>query len=332
MKIDKIDIKENKLFEIDNIIFNILLKDNTTGKNIIWATDIYEKKGASYRFNNQIFDYLITGNNGELIKPRVKKTKEEQENRIRNKAEVFTPSWMCNLQNNVIDAAWFGRENVFNIAEETTWNTIEEIIVFPEGKNWKDYITDIRMEVSCGEAPYLVSRYDTVTGDVISVKNRIGLLDRKLRIISENINSEEEWIEWCIKAYKSVYGYEWQGDNLFLARENLLYTFVDYYYDKFNKIPSIDIQREIATIISWNIWQMDGIKYVIPCSCKNEEPKYAQINLFGEEEVTKVECLGCKKDNYRRHNGIYSKIMNWNTNRSKMFYKIVEEGSRNGRK
>ena len=22
--------------------------------------------------------------------------------------------------------------------------------------------------------------------------------------------------------------------------------------------------------------------------------------LFGEEEVTKVECLGCKKDNYRR--------------------------------
>ena len=41
------------------------------------------------------------------------------------------------------------------------------------------------MEVSCGEAPYITSRYDTVSGDYIEVPDRIGLLDRKLRVISE---------------------------------------------------------------------------------------------------------------------------------------------------
>jgi hypothetical protein len=29
-------------------------------------------------------------------------------------AEVFTPSWICNAQNNLIDNTWFGRDNVFN--------------------------------------------------------------------------------------------------------------------------------------------------------------------------------------------------------------------------
>lgn len=331
-KIEKIDVKENKIFKIDPIIFNLLLKDNTSGKNIIWATENYLIKGFSYRFDGQIYDYLVTGDNGELIKPRVKKTKSEQEHRIRNKAEVFTPSWLCNLQNNTIDEAWFGRKDVFNITTDTTWTTIKSKIDFPSDKNWKDYILDIRLEVSCGEAPYLVSRYDTVTGEVIAIYDRIGLLDRKLRVISENVDNNEEWFNWTVNAYKSVYGYEWQGDNLLLARENLFYTFIDYYYDKFKIYPDLQRQRTIAEIISWNIWQMDGIKYVIPNSCKNQEIKFAQINLFGEEEIIKNECIGCKKENFKKHNGKYAKIMNWKTNRTNLFYKLVEEGGRNARK
>ena len=52
---------------------------------------------------------------------------------------------------------------------------------------WKDYINNIVLEITCGEAPYLASRYDTTTGEYIFVNNRIGFLDRKLRIINENI-------------------------------------------------------------------------------------------------------------------------------------------------
>lgn len=43
-----IDIKENDLLKIDRSLLDILLKDKTTGNNIIWATDNYSKYGFSY--------------------------------------------------------------------------------------------------------------------------------------------------------------------------------------------------------------------------------------------------------------------------------------------
>ena len=120
------------------------------------------------------------------------------------------------------------------------------------------------MELSCGEAPYLVSRYDTTTGKPILLKRRIGLLDRKLRVVSENTENVEDWYKWAVFAFKSVYGFEWQGDNLLLARENLLYSFCDYYKAKFGGSPSRQQMLEIANIISWNIWQMDGRPQYMP--------------------------------------------------------------------
>ena len=87
----------------------------------------------------------------------------------RDKAEVFTPSWVCNEQNNLVDAARFGRQNVFNRSSGKRWETILEPVQFPRDKIWKDYVDARRMEISCGEAPYLVSRYDTVSGDFIPV-------------------------------------------------------------------------------------------------------------------------------------------------------------------
>lgn len=66
-------------------------------------------------------------------------------------------------------------------------------ILFSPNKNWEDYIKSIRLEISCGEAPYLISRYDTVTGKTIDIKNRIGLLDRKFRVLNENVDDCDEW-------------------------------------------------------------------------------------------------------------------------------------------
>lgn len=87
---------------------------------------------------------------------------------------------------------------------------------------WTDYVLSTRLEISCGEAPYLVSRYDTITGQPINIIDRIGILDRKIRVINENTYTENDWMYWVLKAYQSIYGFELQGDNLLLARENLL--------------------------------------------------------------------------------------------------------------
>lgn len=316
-----VDIKEENLLLIDMQILNILLFDHSSKKNIIWATDNYQQYGHGFGFSDEITIEKITGNYGEIIKPRSKKTNEEKNKRIKENAEVFTPSWVCNSQNNLVDDAWFGRKNVFNKSDKDSWETIEDKIIFPENKSWQDYINSTRLEISCGEAPYLVSRYDSVTGKIIKIKDRIGLLDRKLRIVSENIDDESEWVEWSIKAMKSVYGYDWQGDNVLIARENLLYTFIDYYKDKFSKKPGLELVEKVTEIISWNIWQMDGLKFVIPNSCKNE--KKVELTLFGEIEHSE-ECLGCKKNKNKNHNGIYCKVMNWKTNRSIKFISLIK--------
>lgn len=318
----RVDVKENKILEMDASLLSMLLKDNSSGKNLIWATDNYAQKGFGYGSNDYITTYAITGANGNLIKPRTEKTKQEQLSRVRDKAEVFTPSWICNKQNNLVDNAWFGRENVFNTETEKGWATNEEKVTFPDGKTWQDYVKTQRLEITCGEAPYLASRYDTVTGKVIPVKNRIGLLDRKLRIVSENADGEQEWYAWAKEAYKSIYGYDWQGDNVLLARENLLFTFCDYYEDKFGVYPIRESLREIAEILAWNIWQMDGLKFVIPESCHNET--WVDYTLFGEETHETI-CEGCKTDNHNKHNGIYCYVKDWETGKKIKFVSLLKK-------
>lgn len=326
-----IDIKENDLLKIDRSLLEILLKDKTTGKNIIWATDNYSKYGELYTSEKEIKIELITSHHGGVIKPRVEKSKEERLQRVRQKAEVFTPSWVCNLQNNLVDEVWFDRKGVFNIEKERSWEATKEKIQFSDekGKTWQDYVNSNRMEITCGEAPYLASRYDTVTGEYIEVPNRIGLLDRKLRVVAENTDSREDWLKWATVAVQSSYGFEWQGDNILIARENLLFDVAEHYEAKFHeKLETQDLVG-FAKVIAWNIWQMDGLKFVIPNSCCTKE--IIEEDLF-ESHVISKPCEGCKlgygEKSYFRHNGIYCKIRDWKENKTLRFVDIMKKGEK----
>jgi hypothetical protein len=67
--------------------------------------------------------------------------------------------------------------------------------------------------------------------------------------------------------------------------------------------------KTIAYIISWNVWQMDGLKCVVPNSCRNGIVEKV-ATLFEEEEVL-VNCQGCYQDNMHKHNGIYCQLRDW---------------------
>ena len=320
-----IDVKENYIYRLDIELLDILLKDHSSGKNIIWATDNYASRGYGYQSYDYITVQSVTGYNGNVVKPRVEKSKKEQTERIKQKAEVFTPSWICNKQNNLVDNAWFGEDFVFNTEYEKTWTATKGKIRFPTptGKTWQDYVLDTRLEITCGEAPYLASRYDTVSGEYISVESRIGLLDRKLRVVSENTDSEEDWLKWATVAFQNTYGFDWQGDNVLLARENLLFTFADFYQVKFRTSTTVEMLRKIAEIVSWNIWQMDGLKFVIPDSCKELEE--IQLSMF-DDETKKEPCPGCTKNDPYSHTGIYCKIKDWKANKTVKFVSLLKNG------
>ena len=136
--------------------------------------------------------------------------------------------------------------------------------------------------------PYVDSR----SGELIDINKRIGILDRKLRVVTENAKDRTEWLNWIYRAFQSVYGYEFQGDSLLLARINLLNTFCDYLKAVWKKNATKQQLTKIADIVSWNIWQMDGLTGTVPFG--NKPVEFEQFNLFAvsteSENSRDVEC------------------------------------------
>ena len=289
---ESIDILENNLLYENPKLLEVLLIDHTTNKNIFWATDSYIDYGKGYGYNDNITVAAITGKHGNIIMPRALKSRSEQMRRSRQMAEVFTPLWVVKKMNNFIDVEWHTTPHYFDNSQDS----------------WKNYILTTILEITCGEAPFLTSRYDTVSGEPIDINNRVGMLDRKLQVVNSN-STDKEWKHWALLALGSVYGYEWQGDNLLLARESLLATFNEYHEQRFGVKPDKDTMLKAAEIISWNIWQMDGLKGVVPCSCY--EQRTTETNLFSANTTTTIPCQGCSQNNILLHNGKRCRLSRW---------------------
>lgn len=296
-------------------VLDLLLADKSTKKNIIWATDTYEEFGEGFTDKVQM-DANALLRRTDIIRPRIQKSQEAQAQRTRKKAEVFTPAWLCNRMNNHCDEDWFGRTGVFNTEnEDHTWTVTERKIEFPKGKKWQHYVDSRRLEITCGEAPYLVSRYDVSTGKlIIPPKRRIGMLDRKLRIVNENTDTYDNWLKWTVRAFEACYGYEYQGDNVLIARSNLLLTFLDYYEERWERKPDGKLLEQLANKIAWNIWQMDGLKDTVPLGKPYEE--FRQLTLF--------DTFGVEDEGENVLEAVPCRIFNWRSKSSLKFMDIKE--------
>lgn len=290
------NIQENLLRETMPTILDILLLDHTTSttkttKNIIWANENYIQYGSKeYSAKAQIKPDLITKSRGQLIMPRALKSRELQKERTKSKAEVFTPTWIVKKQNDEVDKDY-------------------------QDDDLETYVKRTWLEITCGEAPYMVSRYDMETGKIIPFTERVGFVDRKLKRINAEVEDKAEWQRLVEEAFKSSYGFEWSGDSLLLARENLLYTYRDYYYAKWLEEPLYGLFEDIAEIISYNVFQMDGLKYIIPLSEKKEKAICQQMSLFYDVEP---------EEHWNIKPGKRVKIMNWKTNKMEFFDKGVK--------
>ena len=199
-------------------LLKILLSDRSRKRNIIWATDAY----GEHAWSNPICQSAVSA-----IRPRAFKEDAEKQARVKTHAEVFTP---------------------FEIVARMTEVLWEDA----EGRD-KTYL-----EITCGEAPFITSRYDAATGNPVPLEERVGILDRKLQEAGKTAEDDEDWVEKAEVALKSVYGYEFQGDSLFLARLNVLDVFLENFEARFHRLCDRDLLLKEANIISWNFWQMDG--------------------------------------------------------------------------
>lgn len=311
----EIDISENRLRNRGKVL-DILLSIRDTKQNIIWATDSYVNHGKGYLSRSQMKHGHITDKHGFLIQPRAAKSKEEQKYRTKVKAEVFTPLSIVremNMELNRVSGNWPANR-----------------------KNWQSFISEKRLEITCGEGPFIASRYNPVNGSFREVNRRVGFLDYKLRVVGDFVKNKKEWLKYAEIALKSSYGYEWQGDNLLIARENILLTMDDFYQDFCSKKLKLKSKHKLndeqlehfAIIISWNFWQMDGLKYVLPMSChkvKENALKQVELNLDNKRTTKRlVECIGCRLNNPFEHTGKYAKIMDWEINKQIRFVDLLK--------
>ena len=172
--------------------------------------------------------------NPDEVVPRYSKNVDVQTARTKEKAEVFTPVEIVKKMNDSVDKDFNGSD--------------------------EDYIKRRVLEVTCGEGPFLTTRYDTSSGRHIEIVERVGLFDRKLQRIKTD--DEKEWYRLAKLALKSTYGYEWQKDSLFLARMNVLLAVVESFTTKFGKDPT-EVEKW-AEIVSYNLFRMDGVSMCLP--------------------------------------------------------------------
>ncbi|MDE5831618.1 MAG: hypothetical protein K2H64_01285 [Desulfovibrio sp.] len=226
----------------------VLLRDRTSKKNIVWATDTYKDLGAGFRRDDEITPDNLLNKYDLLDSIRL----QSRAMRTRKHGEVHTPLRICRqMCDDAHDILYKG--------------------------DWREYVSATVLEIACGEAPFLASRRDLESGEFVPVADRVGLLDRKLRVAGENACAPEEWRQWAFVAFESTYAYEYQGDNLFRARANLFLTYGEYLRERWDAEPSPEDLDRLAKILSWNVWQMDGLTGAIPGA---KLAKISQAALF----------------------------------------------------
>lgn len=280
-------------------LLDTLLLDRTTNRNIIWGTDTYADIGPDYAGDMEITPVLLL--NGDFrLQTRTEKTEESRTYRQKARAEVFTPCSVVRLMNDAADELWFGRPDALS----------GEKIRFAreDGRRWRDYVAATCLEITCGEGPFLTTRYDASTGEEIPVRQRTGVLDRKLRAAAENTRTKNGWEKAALAACRSVYGYEFQGDSLLIARLNLMMTYEEHLREYWHSDPTPSIYKKVAEAVSWNCWQMDGLTgclpyAVVPVLPDSDEEDFeldGQMSIGGfadcgpaadEAAATRSECL-----------------------------------------
>ena len=282
-----------------------LLLDRTTRRNIVWGSGAHAGLGKEYESGCEIRGELITGDRSGVIKTRARKELGARSDRTRKNGEVFTPLWICRRMNDYADETW------------------KEAEAARGGKSpaarWRRCVDRRVLEITCGEAPYLASRYDAATGEEIPLAERVGIIDRKLRAVDENTTTEGEWLKWAFRAFEAAYGYELLGDNLVIARVNLFMTFDENLRRRWERAPTMRECLRLVKIITWNIWQADGLTGKTP-RFEQWDGERRQRGLFdGIEGYT---------DETQSGEAPYCRVFDWRSRRAYEYGARLGEGGR----
>ena len=233
---------------------SLLLGDMTTGKNIYMGNGETEED----------FYSPVTLERTKEFLHRWEKTRKEQDKRKANKAEVYTP-YACVKK--MTDLFWDD----------------------PGVRK----LSSTYLEITCGEAPFITTLRDMQDGRLIPPDERVGILDRKLAEADRLAETDSDFLPLAYLALTSVYGYEFQGDNLFFGRCNVMTCFLEAYERRYKASAPAWVVNEAAEVVRWNFWQMDGLSCRLPIYGKNGEGLHHCKTKKAKEEWLKgtTQCM-----------------------------------------
>ena len=254
-------IQHTELKEAFPELLRLLLKDKTTGENLKWGTSsLVSGEGNLFQPSAPMRPGMFTEAFEGIIQPRALKKQADQQFRTRQHGEVFTPAWVVDRQ---VQAA------------------LADFKAYP----LDDFLQTIWLELTCGEGPYLTTRYDMATGDLLPLGERVGFVDRKFQRLNQENFGKNQWLKRARWILESAYGYEYQGDSLLLARENVLLTYNDFYQAYFDEVPTLSNLTRMADLIASRLIQMDGLTYTVPYAFEDVGLQ-TQLNLFDLETAS----------------------------------------------
>lgn len=285
-------------------VLDTLLLDCSIGKNIVWASNSLGAKGAGYWAKDEIVAWMITGANAGAVRTRAEKAREERAALTKAHAEVFTPTWVCKQMIDYADSAWWeslhaSQQGQLGIGEDgakggskknaTSSATGPWLDKEWQSQHWQEYVASPRLEITCGEAPFLVNRYNADTGEIVPPEQRTGILGRKLALVGQASNNRKKWMKWAAVALQSVYGYELLGSSLLIARINALCSVEEFAFSAGYAPLKRGEYEQFAEIISWNLWQMDGLTDCVPFGTAQDEPPQDRLPGFDDLFATPQE-------------------------------------------
>jgi hypothetical protein len=182
------------------------------------------------------------------LRRRCDKPKAEQRARTKRRAEVFTPTSVVAFMNDHAEAA---KCNV----------PVEEL----DTVSWRDRIQLRALDSCCGEGAFTTTLYDPITGEDIPEPERVGILDRKLRLVVEHAPMSLA-PRYLLTALRTSYACDIMGDNVILARMNVYLAWLEAYRRAMGTPPSIAEMNEACEVICGTVMQVDALTGMLPAS------------------------------------------------------------------
>ena len=220
----------------------------------------------------------------ENVSPHYLRTQSDRKQRAQKQAEVVTPLKLVKMM-------------VDNLVKESP-----EIV-----NSWQALAKSTVLEPACGETPFITTRYDIETGDIIPLNKRVGFLDRKFAEIDKAVNNEKDWLKWAFEAVNSVWGFDADGGSVLIARTNIVNTFADHLQEKWNRTPTRKELKWLATITQHNYFQDDykiafeklkrADRLPLPKEL-NDNETYNQAIMANDERVNSQEQIDAVRKQY----------------------------------